>query len=78
MYNQFLRHMKDIDPTRQISDIDIFDGASNVQLSGKLLKVHHPKLTVMRGVEHTVLLSFNDVYKIPIVQQIIIFPQDDI
>ena len=25
-----------------------------MQLGGKLLKVHYPKLTVMRGVEHTV------------------------
>ena len=39
----------------------MFDGASNVQLAGILLKVHYPKLTVMRGVEHTVLLFFNDV-----------------
>ena len=49
----------------------MFDGASNVQLSGRLLKVHYPKLTVMRGVEHTVLLFFNDVSKIPIVNQMI-------
>ena len=49
----------------------MFDGASNVQLGGKLLKVHYPNLTVMRGVEHTVSLLFNDVSKIPIVNQII-------
>ena len=49
----------------------MFDGAFNVQLAGRLLKVHYPKLTVMRGVEHTVLLFFNDVSKIPIVNQMI-------
>ena len=49
----------------------MFDGASNVQLVGKLLKVHYPKLTVMCRVEYTVLLFFNDVSKIPIVNQII-------
>ena len=49
----------------------MFDGASNVQLGRKLLKVHYPKLTFMRGVEHTVLLFFNDVSKIPIVNQMI-------
>ena len=49
----------------------MFDGASNVQLGGKLLKLHYPKLTVMRGVERTVLLLFNDVSKIPIVNQMI-------
>ena len=49
----------------------MFDGASNVQLEGRLLKMHYPKLTVMRGVEHTVLLFFNDFSKIPIVNQMI-------
>ena len=49
----------------------MFDGASNVQLGGKFLKVHYPKLTVVRGVEHTLSLFFNDVSKIPIVNQMI-------
>ena len=34
-------------------------------------KVHYPKLTVMRGVEHTVSLFFNYVSKIPILNQMI-------
>ena len=42
-------HIK-IDPTKTLSDIVMFDGDSNVQLGGKLLKFHYPKLTVMRGV----------------------------
>ena len=49
----------------------MFDGAYNVQLGGKLLKVYHPKLTVMHGVQHKVLLFFNGVYKISIVRQIV-------
>ena len=32
----------------------MFDGTSNVQLGGELLKIHYPKTSVMRGVEHTV------------------------
>ena len=44
----------------------MFDEASNVQLGGKILKVHYPKLTFMRGVEHT-----DNVSKIPIVNQMI-------
>ena len=48
--------MIEIDQGKQLTDIVIFDGASNVQLGVRLLKVHYPKLTVMRGVEHTVLL----------------------
>ena len=49
----------------------MFDGASNVQLEGILLKVRYPKLAVMCGVEHTVLLFFNDISKIYIVNQVI-------
>ena len=49
----------------------MFDGASNVKLLGRLLKVHYPKLTAMRGVEHTVSLFLNDFSKINIVNQII-------
>ena len=47
----------------------MFDGALNVQLTGRLFKVYYPKLTVMCGVGHTVSLFFNDVSKIPIVNQ---------
>ena len=48
--------MKETDPAKTISDIVIFDGDSNVKLAGRLLKVHYRKLTLMRGVEHTVSL----------------------
>ena len=63
--------MKEIDPDKTLSDIVMFDGASNVQLAGRLLKVNYPKLTVICGVEHTVLLFFNYFSKITIVNQII-------
>ena len=66
-----MNHTKEIDPAKKLSDIVIFDGSSNVQIAGRLLKVHYPKLTVMRGVKHTVLLFFNYVSKIIIVNQII-------
>ena len=49
----------------------MFDGASNVQLGGKMFEVHYPKQKVMRWVEHTVSLFFNDFSKIPIVNQMI-------
>ena len=49
----------------------MFDGASNVQLAGELLKILYPKISVMRGVEHTLLLFLNDVSKIPVVNQMI-------
>ena len=58
-------------PSKLLSDIVTFDGASNVQLAGRLLKVHYPKFTVIRGVEHIVSLFFNDVSKKPILQKMI-------
>ena len=48
----------------------MFDGASNVQLGGKLLELHYLELTVICGVEHTVSLFFNDMSKIPIFTKI--------
>ena len=65
--NHFLNHMREIYAGKKLTDIVMFDGASNVKLGGKLLKVHYPKLALMRGVEHTVSLFFNDVSNIPIV-----------
>ena len=69
--NIFLNHFKIIDPHKSITDVIMFDGASNVQLAGELLKIRYPKITVMCGVEHTVSLFFNDVSKIPVVNQMI-------
>ena len=49
----------------------MFDGASNVQLAGKLFKINYPNVSVMRGFEHTVSSFFNDASKIPFVNQMI-------
>ena len=49
----------------------MFDEASNIQLAGELLKIHYPNVVVMRWVEHTVSLFFNDVSKIPVVNHMI-------
>ena len=69
--NIFLNHIRKIDPHKSITDIVMFDGASNFQLAGELLKIHYPKISVMRGVEHTVSLFFNYVSKIPVLNKII-------
>ena len=66
----FLSTLK-IDPHESITDFCMFDGASNVQPGGELLKIHYPKVSVMSWVEHTASLLFNDVYKIPSVNQMI-------
>ena len=36
--------MREIDPGRKLIDIVMFDGDSNVQLGGNLLKAHYPKV----------------------------------
>ena len=48
--NQFLNRMREIDPSKKLTDIVTFDRDSNVQLGGNILKVHYPKLKFMRGV----------------------------
>ena len=58
-------------PSQKKSDIVIFDGDSNVKLAGRLLELNYTNLAVISGVEHTVLLFFNDASKIPIVNEII-------
>ena len=37
----------------------------------KKIKIHYPKVSVMHEVEHTISLFFNDVSKIPVLNQII-------
>ena len=69
--NIFSNHKRETDAGKKLTDTVMFDGASNVKLGGKILKVHYPKLTIMCGVEHTLSLFFNNVSKIPIVNQII-------
>ena len=73
--NIFLDHFKIIDPHKSILYVIMFDGASNVQLAGELLKICYPNITVMRGVEHTVSLFFNDVSKIPVFNQGLFLPK---
>ena len=68
---RFLEPIIKTDPHKSITYVFMFDGASGVQLAGELLKIHYPKVSVMRGVEHTVSLFFNDVFKIPVLNQMI-------
>ena len=49
----------------------MFDGYLNAQLSGQLLNIHYPKLTVTHGFEYNFSLFFNYFSKIPILNQMI-------
>ena len=66
----FLSTLK-IDSCNSITDVVMFDGALTVHIAGELFNIHYPKVSVMSGVEHTVSLFFNDVFKIPVVNQMI-------
>ena len=45
-----------------IVDLVFFDGASNVQNAGEILRAFNPRITVGHGAEHVVSLFFSDVY----------------
>jgi hypothetical protein len=47
----------------------LFDGASNVQNTGKLVSIAYPRITVVHGAEHVVSLFFKDIFtKMPVFQ----------
>ena len=69
--NISIEQIQKIDPYKSITDVFMFDGATDIQLAGELLKTHYPKVSVMCGVEPTVSLFFNDIYKIPVVNKMI-------
>jgi hypothetical protein len=54
---------------RVIVDLLLFDGASNVQNAAKLASITYPRITVVHGAEHVVLLFFKDIFtKMPMFQ----------
>ncbi len=46
-----------------IINLALYDGASNMQKAGELLRVKYPCITVGHGAEHVVSLFFADVYR---------------
>ena len=42
--NRLLDEIRKINPHKSITDDVMFDGASNVQLAGELLKIHYPNV----------------------------------
>ncbi len=67
--NMILPHIKMMESMQDESkrtlkgvvDLVLFDGASNVQKAGKILAIHHPRITVVHGAEHVTSLFFKDV-----------------
>jgi hypothetical protein len=47
-----------------VVDLVQYDGANNVQLFGRILARHHPRITVCHGAEHAISLFFKDVFEL--------------
>jgi hypothetical protein len=54
------RHQKH----QAVVDLVQYNGANNVQLSGRILARHHPRITVCHGAEHAISLFFKDVFEL--------------
>jgi hypothetical protein len=54
------RHQKH----QAVVDLVQYNGTNNVQLSGRILARHHPRITVCHGVEHAISLFFKDVFEL--------------
>jgi hypothetical protein len=53
---QFLPWMMKLDPQNKLLDCVFFDGAGDVQKAGRILAAINPRITVLHGAEHVVLL----------------------
>ena len=67
----FLPHFEIIDPNKTIIDLVAFDGAANVQKSGRILCEDYPKCTVIHGGEHVVSLVCGDICKLQVISHLI-------
>jgi hypothetical protein len=46
-----------------VVDLVQFDGASSVQLSGRILASYYPRITICHGAEHSIALFFKDLFE---------------
>ena len=67
----FLPHFEDIDPDKTLIDLISFDGAANVQKSGRMLCNDYPICTVIHGCEHVVSLVCGDICKLQVISDLI-------
>ena len=63
--------LKELILTSQVQMISCLMELHMFNFLENVLKINYPKITVMRGFEHTVSLFFNDASKIPVVNQMI-------
>ena len=49
-YTMFIEHIRKNDAYKSITDVVMVNGARNLQIGGKLLKMNCPNISVMREV----------------------------
>jgi hypothetical protein len=57
------KHIDFLDPRKELVDMVIFDGASNMQKAARALESLYPLVTGVHGAEHVVSLFFSDIAK---------------
>jgi hypothetical protein len=57
----FEGHIAELDPYGIHLNAVLFDGASNVQKAGRVIKAKYPQVLVLHGIEHVISLFFSDV-----------------
>jgi len=60
----FEEKVMEYDPNMSLTDVFFFDGASNVQKAGQVLKAKFPRTFCFHGGEHVVSLFFTDIARI--------------
>ena len=63
----FKTYLKQYDEKKSHTDLVLFDGASNVHKSGKLLAVYYPQRTVLNSSEHVLYPFFSKIDKLPVI-----------
>ena len=64
----FVPVMKELDKTKDATDMVFFDGGSIMQLAGRIIQAKHPRVTVVHGLEHVLALAFECIAKTPVVK----------
>jgi hypothetical protein len=63
----FLPVIEFLDVLKDMADVVFFDGGSNFQLAGRIIRARFPRITVVHGLEHVLSLVFVDISKIPVI-----------
>ena len=63
----FLPVIDSLDVLKDKADVVFFDGGSNFQFDGCIIRARFPRITVVHGLEHVLSLVFVDTSKIPVI-----------